>query len=139
MKLSINKLIANDIINCGMDKTSEFNYTVSLNEYLKKFDDKSRNYILENIEEITEDIEQNEKVADLEVEEDKYGKHFDMVFYWGYILNQLENIVYEISQKEKVQLDFEDIRNIADEVIYSDTFNIDLKTKINNYDNGRDY
>ena len=31
MKLSINKLIANDIINYGMDQTSEFNYSVSLN------------------------------------------------------------------------------------------------------------
>lgn len=31
MKLTINKLIANDMINYGMDKTSSFNYIVSLN------------------------------------------------------------------------------------------------------------
>ena len=30
MKLTINKLIANDMINYGMDKTSSFKYIVSL-------------------------------------------------------------------------------------------------------------
>ena len=34
MKLTINKLIANDMINYGMDKTSSFNYIVYLNSYL---------------------------------------------------------------------------------------------------------
>lgn len=139
MKLSINKLIANDIINYGMDKASETNYVVSLNTYLEDFDKGSKKYILDNIDEIINDIEANENVADLEIEEDEYGKHFDMIFYWGKLLNQIENIIYEVSKNEKVELDLNDIRNIADEVIYSDAFNSDIENRINSYDNGRDY
>ena len=40
MKLTINKLIANDIINCGMDATSGTNYMVYLDEYLKEYEEK---------------------------------------------------------------------------------------------------
>ena len=41
MKMNLNKLIANDIVNYGMDKTSSFNYIVSLDSYIydyKEFD-----------------------------------------------------------------------------------------------------
>ena len=37
-KLSISKLIANDIVNYGMDKTTSFNYIVSLNDFLDDYD-----------------------------------------------------------------------------------------------------
>ena len=39
-KLSINKLIANDIVNYGMDRTMSFNYIVSLDSFLDDYDEK---------------------------------------------------------------------------------------------------
>ena len=139
MKLSINKLIANDIINYGMDQTSEFNYSVSLNGYLNDFDEESQKYILNNLDDIIDCIKDNENVADLFVSEQSDGdKDFDMVFYWGNLLTQVERIVCDNGKELKVDLDFEDIREIADNILMSDTFNDYLEYKIKNYDNGRD-
>ena len=45
MKMSICKLIANDIVNYGMDQTSNFNYIVCLDSYIDDFDVESKNYI----------------------------------------------------------------------------------------------
>ena len=93
MKLTINKLIANDMINYGMDKTSSFNYIVSLNSYLEEYDEESQKYIKENLDDIKDDIERNECVADLVVEKNDDDIDFNMVFYWGYLLTQTEKIV----------------------------------------------
>ena len=49
MKLTINKLIANDIINYSMDQTKKSNYILHLNSYLDDFDDESKEYILKNM------------------------------------------------------------------------------------------
>ncbi len=38
-KLSLSKLIANDIVNYGMDKTMGFQYVVSLSDFLDEYDD----------------------------------------------------------------------------------------------------
>ena len=139
MKLSINKLIANDIINYGMDQTSEFNYSVSLKGYLNDFDGESQKYILDNLDDIIECIKDNENVADLFISEQSDGdKDFDMVLYWGHSLTQVEWIVCENAKSLKVNLEFEDIREIADNILRSDTFNDDLEYEIKNYDNGRD-
>ena len=139
MKLSINKLIANDIINYGMDHPREFNYSVSLNGYLNDFDGESQKYILDNLDDIIECIKDNENVADLFISEQSDGdKDFDMVFYWGNLLTQVERIVCENAKSLKVNLEFEDIREIADNILRSDTFNDDLEYEIKNYDNGRD-
>ena len=40
-KLSISKLIANDVVNYGMDKTTSFNYIVSLNDFLDDYDEET--------------------------------------------------------------------------------------------------
>jgi hypothetical protein len=134
MKLTINKLIANDIINYGMDQTSGFDYSVGLDEYLEQYDEDSQKYILENLSEICSDISANERVADFIFEEET--KDFNMVFYWGYLLNDVEKIVFNKSQKLNDEMDFEDIRNIANDFVDSDTFNKDLESKINNYSSG---
>ena len=139
MKMTLNKLIANDIINYGMDQTSEFNYSVSLNGYLNDFDGESQKYILDNLDDIIECIKDNENVADLFISEQSDGdKDFDMVFYWGNLFTQVERIVCENAKSLKVNLEFEDIREIADNILRSDTFNDDLEYEIKNYDNGRD-
>ena len=102
MKLTINKLIANDMINYGMDKTSSFNYIVSLNSYLEEYDEESQKYIKENLDDIKDDIERNECVADLVVEKNDDDIDFNMVFYWGYLLTQTEKIVYENAKRNNI-------------------------------------
>ena len=105
MKLTINKLIANDMINYGMDKTSSFNYIVSLNSYLEEYDEESQKYIKENLDDIKDDIERNECVADLVVEKNDDDIDFNMVFYWGYLLTQTEKIVYENAKRNNIELE----------------------------------
>ena len=90
-KLNLNKLIANDIVNYGMDKTTSFNYVVSLNVFLDDYDDESRDYIKSHINEIIDAVHQNENVAQLEYDEKR--QEFDMVFYFNGVCNKLENIM----------------------------------------------
>lgn len=134
MKLTINKLIANDIINYGMDKTYGFNYSVTLSEYLNDYEDKDKKYVLDNINEIIEDIEQNENVADLVVEEKDGDKEFDMVFYWENLLTPIEKIIYENAKTQDVDLEIEDIRDISDSLLGDNEFNDKLLTLIEKYD-----
>ena len=129
MKLTINKLIANDMINYGMDKTSSFNYIVSLNSYLEEYDEESQKYIKENLDDI-----KNECVADLVVEKNDDDIDFNMVFYWGYLLTQTEKIVYENAKRNNIELDFEDIKDIASEILDDDAFNDDITNHLKNYD-----
>ena len=138
MKLTINKLIANDMINYGMDKTSSFNYIVSLNSYLEEYDEESQKYIKENLDDIKDDIkddiERNEYVADLVVEKNDDDIDFNMVFYWGYLLTQTEKIVYENAKMNNIELDFEDIKDIASDILDDDAFNDDITNHLKNYD-----
>ena len=76
-KLNLNKLIANDIINYGMDNTLGTNYIVSLDTFLKEYDDETINYVKSHLSEIKEGIEQNENVADIVYDEKR--QEFDMV------------------------------------------------------------
>ena len=105
MKLTINKLIANDMINYGMDKTSSFNYIVSLNSYLEEYDEESKKYIKENLDDIRDAIERSECVADLVVEKNDDDIDFNIVFYWGYLLTQTEKMVYEKAKKNNIELE----------------------------------
>lgn len=137
-KLTINKLIANDIINYALDDAVCDNYVMGINEYLKDFDDDSKKYINENIDTIIDDIEQSECVLDLEIDKGNNDIELDFIFAWGKLLNQVEQIVYDNSQLFNVELDFEDVRKIADEILDDDEFNDDLINRIKTYDNGRD-
>ena len=137
-KLTINKLIANDIINYAMDDAVCDNYIMTINKYLEDFDNDSKKYINENIDTIIDDIEQSECVLDLEIDKSNNDIELNFIFAWGKLLNQVEQIVYDNSQLFNVELDFEDVRNIADEILDDDAFNDDLINRIKNYDNGRD-
>lgn len=134
MKLTINKLIANDMINYGMDKTSSFNYIVSLNSYLEEYDEESKKYIKENLDDIKDAIERSECVADLVVEKNNDDIDFNMVFYWGYLLTQTEKIVYENAKKNNIELDFEDIKDIASDILDDGAFNENINKYLKNYD-----
>lgn len=134
MKLTINKLIANDMINYGMDKTSSFNYIVSFNSYLEEYDEESQKYIKENLDDIKDDIERSECVADLVVEKNDDDIDFNMVFYWGYLLTQTEKIIYEKAKKNNIELDFEDIKDIASDILDDGSFNENINKYLKNYD-----
>lgn len=135
MKMTLCKLIANDIVNYGMDQTSNFNYIVCLDSYIDDFDDESKNYIYNHLEEICNDISNNENVADLHY--DKNKREFDMVFYWGNLMNATEKYVADIIDDlgEKDRFVLEDIREIAEDVILDDSLKNLTKEKIKNHKN----
>ena len=139
MKMTLNKLIANDIINYGMDQTTNFNYSVYLDEYIDEYDEEGKNYILEHLDEISDDISNNENISYYSLEEDeKLGKYFDMVFYWGKLLNSTEMIVLKNADLFKIDLNLEDVREIASELVDDDDFNDALINLLKKYDKGKE-
>ena len=124
MKMTINKLIANDIINYGMSQTSNFDYSVYLDSYIDDYDLESQNYILNNLEDICSAISKNENISYFNY--NKENKEFDMVFYWNNLMNDTEKYVYDIisdlrssidekvlvSQGTKVSLGINDSNNV---------------------------
>ncbi len=135
MKMTLCKLIANDIVNYGMDQTSNFNYIVCLDSYIDDFDEESKNYIYNHLEEICNDISNNENVADLHY--DKNKREFDMVFYWGNLMDATEKYVADIIDDlgEKDRFVLEDIREIAEDMILDDSLKNLTKEKIKNHKN----
>lgn len=139
MKMTLNKLIANDIINYGMDQTTNFNYSVYLDEYIDEYDEEGKKYILENLDEISDAISNNENISYYSLEEDeKLGKYFDMVFYWGKLLNSTEMIVLKNADLFKIDLNLEDVREIASELVDDDEFNDALINLLKKYDKGKE-
>ncbi len=117
MKMSLNKLIANDIINYGMSQTSQDQYIVYLDSYIDDFDDESKQYILDNLEQIVEDVRSNDKVCDLEY--DKKEKSFDMIFYWDCLLDSVDNLVMNLlkdkQMDEKIRIN--EVKEIAQDIM----------------------
>ena len=139
MKMTLNKLIANDIINYGMDQTTNFNYSVYLDEYIDDYDEEGKKYILEHLDEISDAISNNENISYYSLEEDeKLGKYFDMVFYWGKLLNSTEMIVLKNADLFKIDLNLEDVREIASELVDDDEFNDALINLLKKYDKGKE-
>lgn len=139
MKMTLNKLIANDIINYGMDQTTNFNYSVYLDEYIDEYDEEGKKYILEHLDEISDAISNNENISYYSLEEDeKLGKYFDMVFYWGKLLNSTEMIVLKNADLFKIDLNLEDVREIASEFVDDDEFNDALINLLKKYDKGKE-
>ena len=139
MKMTLNKLIANDIINYGMDQTTNFNYLVYLDEYIDEYDEEGKKYILEHLDEISDAISNNENISYYSLEEDqKLGKYFDMVFYWGKLLNSTEMIVLKNADLFKIDLNLEDVREIASELVDDDDFNDALINLLKKYDKGKE-
>lgn len=135
MKMTLCKLIANDIVNYGMDQTNNFNYIVCLDSYIDDFDEESKTYIYNHIEEIYNDISNNENVAELNY--DKNKREFDMVFYWGNLMDATEkyvaDIIDDIGEKDRFVL--EDIKEIAESIILDDSLKNLTKEKIRNHKN----
>ena len=126
-KLSINKLIANDIVNYGMDRTMSFNYIVSLDSFLDDYDEDTCNYIKAHLSEIIDDVHQNENVAQLDYDEKR--QEFDMVFYYDNLLNPIEKQMIDIGKEKGVEFEYEDLKSMSYDFEESDEY----KELLNNF------
>ena len=134
-KLNINKLIANHIIETGINDTWSFNYIVYLDSYLEEYDIDTQKYILDNKDNIIDIIARDERIADLQFDQ-KYNS-IDMVYYIDHVLDRVENIVSTTAQNLGIDLEVEDIRSITDDLLDDDEFNDDMVRKIKSKD--KDY
>jgi hypothetical protein len=125
-KLNLAKLIANDIVNYGMDKTMGFNYIVSLNDFLDEYDEDTCNYIKSHINEIIDDVEANENVADLEYDEKR--QEFNMVFYYDELLNSMEKTILNTANNLGYEFEIDELREMSYEIENSNEY----KNLINN-------
>ena len=133
-KLSISKLIANDVVNYGMDKTTSFNYIVSLNDFLDDYDEDTCSYIKSHINDIIEAVHQNENVAQLDYDEKR--QEFDMVFYYDNLLSQIEKQMIDIGKEKGVEFEYEDLKSMSYDFEESDEY----KELLNNFiDNKLDF
>ncbi len=138
-KLTINKLIANDIINYALDDAVCENYNVSLESYLNSFDEESKKYINENIDTILKDIENHESVLDLEVRKDEKGTEIDMIFYIDKLYsNEVEKRIGDTAEMMEIKIELPEIQDMAVKILDDDEFNDDLISHLKNFDNGKD-
>lgn len=138
-KLTINKLIANDIVNYALDDAVCENYNVSLESYLTSFDEESKKYINENIATILEDIENHESVLDLEVRKDDKGTEIDMIFYIDKLYsNEVEKRIGDTAEMMEIKIELPEIQDMAVKILDDDEFNDDLINRLKYFDNGKD-
>lgn len=110
-KLSLNKLIANDIVNYGMDKTMNFNYIVSLNDFLDDYDEETKDYIKRNFTKIKDAISENENVAQFDYDEKR--DEFDLVFYYDNLITPLEKKIIDKAKSMGVEYELDDLREMS--------------------------
>lgn len=103
--MSYNDLIADYIIKQGIELTSEFNYTIGLDDLEKDFDNELFTCVKNNMEDIFNSISSDERVAEVILTDNS----FDMVFYWGYCLDENEKAVLEIANSENIELEYEEV------------------------------
>ena len=138
-KLTINKLIANDIVNYALDDAVCENYNVSLETYLNSFDEESKKYINENIDNILKDIENHESVLDLEVRKDEKGTEIDMIFYIDKLYsNEVEKRIGDTAEMMEIKIELPEIQDMAVKILDDDEFNDDLISRLKKFDNGKD-
>ena len=80
MKLTINKLIANDMVNFALDLSSKGECEFTLKKYLNDFDEESQKIILDNIAIINKDVEYHDDVFNLSIINDGEDKKYTMIF-----------------------------------------------------------
>ena len=120
-KLNLNKLIANDIVNYGMDKTTSFNYIVSLNDFLDDYDGESITYIKSHINDIIDAVHQNENVAQLNYDDAR--QEFNMVFYFDGLFSKLDKKIYSLSQEMGIDFEPEEVWEISYDIENSEEYN----------------
>lgn len=135
-KLSISKLIANDVVNYGMDKTTSFNYIVSLNDFLDDYDEDTRSYIKSHINDIIDAVHQNENVAQLDYDEKR--QEFDMVFFFDNLMSPLEKRIMDTGKNMGIDYELDDVRSISYDIENSDEYDDLITSSIKNHDLGRE-
>ena len=135
-KLSISKLIANDVVNYGMDKTTSFNYIVSLNDFLDDYDEDACSYIKSHINDIIEAVHQNENVAQLDYDEKR--QEFDMVFFFDNLMSPLEKRIMDTGKNMGIDYELDDVRSISYDIENSDEYDDLITNSIKNHDLGRE-
>lgn len=135
-KLSISKLIANDVVNYGMDKTTSFNYIVSLNDFLDDYDEDTCSYIKSHINDIIESVHQNENVAQLDYDEKR--QEFDMVFFFDNLMSPLEKRIMDTGKNMGIEYELDDVRSISYDIENSDEYDDLITSSIKNHDLGRE-
>lgn len=130
-KLNINKLIANDIVNYGMDKTTSFNYIVSLNDFLDDYDDETRDYIKSHISGIIEAVDGNENVAQLDYDESR--QEFDMVFYFDGLMSKLDKKIYDTAQTMGIDFEIDEVWEISYAIENSEEYDDLVSKQINEH------
>ena len=135
-KLSINKLIANDIVNYGMDRTMSFNYIVCLDSFLDDYDEDTCNYIKAHLSEIIDDVHQNENVAQLDYDEKR--QEFDMVFFFDNLMSPLEKRIMDTGKNMGIDYELDDVRTISYDIENSDEYDDLITSSIKNHDLGRE-
>ena len=118
-KKNINDLIADWIIEKGINVTSQFDYLIDVEDLEDDFSDDLLKYIDSYRDNIFASIKKDKRVADVYMKEDPIG--FDMVFYWEYCLDEKGQEVLKRSESLNVELEYEDIVDIANDLwIYDD-------------------
>lgn len=135
MNKYINRLIANDIIDYGITNTLGFNYVIYMDNYLSKSDNETKEYILNNLDDIGNEISKNDKVADFYF--DKKNQSFDLVFYIDSVLDRVEKCVYQEAERTDKKLELDDVKKISAWILDDDEFWDDLTNKVQNY--GEEY
>jgi len=110
--MSYNDLIADYIIKQGIELTSEFNYTIGLDDLEEDFDNELFTYVKNNMEDIFNSISSDERVAEVILTDNS----FDMVFYWSYCLDENGRTVLEIAQSENIELEYEEVVELGMEL-----------------------
>lgn len=136
-KVSISDLIANDIVHCGIDDTSGFQYIVYLDSYVENFDDELKEYIYNHIEDIKNSITKNENIADFYY--DDKDKSFDMVFYLDSVFDRVDKLVYNTGKIFDLNLSVESVREISQKVMEDDLINDDITNKVKCCDERMEY
>jgi hypothetical protein len=111
-----------------MDKTTSFNYIVSLNDFLDDYDEESIDYIKSHISDIIEAVHQNENVADLQYDEAR--QEFNMVFYFNGLFSKLDKKIYDTAQDMGIDFEVDEVWEISYNLENSDEYNEMIKNTI---------
>lgn len=118
MKLSLMKLIANDILNYGLEFAKDSDSSFLLEDYFLEFEENSRKYIRDNLSEILLYVKKSKDVKFIDYDDER--EILDITYSNDILLNDVDRIVYEKSMLENVNLDIDDIKEISNSVLNVD-------------------
>lgn len=133
MTRNLNYLIARDIINIGIEDTTDFSYIIDFQSYMEKCDTEMKEYVTAHKKDIVVEIE-NETGKVANVEYDSSSEKIDMVFYTNAVMDRLEQKIYGSYQDDEELKHYatSEAKEFASCLVESKDFNIYLMDKIFN-------